>query len=47
MTNCEESFVCAIVAPKRGRPLLFQYECSHKGRGTVDVPKTLLRGEPA
>jgi hypothetical protein len=47
MTNCDESFVLALVTPKRGRLLLFPHECPHEGRETVDVPKTLLRGELA
>ncbi len=47
MTNCDESFVLALVTPKRGRLLLFPHDCPHEGRETVDVPKTLLRGELA
>ena len=34
-----------IVAPVRGRLLLFPHKCPHEGAPLIDVPKLLLRGE--
>jgi len=35
----------AVVAPVRGRLLLFPHLCPHEGRAVVDAPKVFLRGE--
>mmetsp|Transcript_14193 Transcript_14193/g.20269 ORF Transcript_14193/g.20269 Transcript_14193/m.20269 type:complete len:802 (+) Transcript_14193:178-2583(+) len=43
--SVSSSEIMAVVAPRRGRLLLFPHLCPHMGNVTVDVPKILLRGE--